>query len=354
MTLLSKRLDVIELADVVALASNPIQGVLALLRWLKQFCPNGSIDYAASVSAVQDIISNNRSLLRKLSHYALSVSLMERALLTAELPLWLVPLLELPEVGVRIASFKRGSNAISLGLGGENEYKQRKQHCLETHAAENNAVIALNNQQKSGEDEPDDIPWNFESNNLNSSFLSYSESSVWKVQQNFYEKRGAGVWERGEVPSQISSNTFVANQYVNIILNFVEKNLSKSMKQPHEGRKETFDSCRDASSNRMSAGTEDQNDNSIDRSDCATKVRVAVVEIGAGHGLLSVFMARKFQEILRPVSASSSSVLQNKRVLINQIMPQLPVNTDIEVTVIATDFHSGVFEELMHLPWIRY
>ena len=355
----SNLLDVIELADIVALASNPIQGVLALLRWQKQYCPHDSTQFTSSTMHIQGMISKNRSLLRKLSHYATSVSLMERTLLLEELPPWLVTLLELPEECTKVAksSYKRDSDAMSLGLDGGNEYKQSmKRHCLESNTPEKCSVVALDDEQnlEKFDRNKNSVVFSPYRRISDSSFLSYSESSVWKTQQNFYEKKGAGVWEHGEVPSQISSNAFVANQYVNIILKFIKKNLSELEKQPSQAGKQTYKSCRDVTSIRNSAGLPDQIESCIVRPDCRGKYRVAVVEIGAGHGLLSFLMARSFQEVLQQVTASSSSVPQDTRSYMNQGMSQLSVDVDIDVTVIATDFHSGVFDELLLLPWIRY
>jgi hypothetical protein len=351
----STQLDVMELADIVALASNPIQGVLALLRWQRQFCPLNSIDFKLSASLIQDKISNNRSLLSKLSHYAMSVSLMERSLLIAELPQWLVPLLELPVEGTyaSVASYKRGSNAIALGIDGDNEFKQSmKRYCLESNVPESSSITVIDNLQQSREDDQNfaDIPSKLSRESCDSSFVSYSDSSVWKMQQSFYEERGAGVWERGEVPSQISSNTFVANAYVKTILEFVDKNLSMWKNQHYQAGKETYE-------NSKSASIAEENECSNRQTDCRSRIRVAVVEIGAGHGLLSLLMARKFQQILQPVTApsssASSSVPRDRQNCMNDVTPQPTAKTEIDVTVIATDFHSGVFEGLVLLPWIR-
>jgi hypothetical protein len=364
----STQLDVIELADIVALASNPIQGILALLRWQRQFCPLDSIDFKISASLIQDKISNNRSLLRKLSHYAMSVSLMERTLLIAELPLWLVPLLELPVEGsyASIASYKRGSDAIALGIDGDNEFKQcMKRYCLESSVPESSSITAIDKLQKSREGDQDfaDIPSKLGRESCDSSFVSYSDSSVWKMQQSFYEERGAGVWERCEVPSQISSNTFVANAYVTTILKFIEKNLSIWKIQQYQAGKETHENSRDVTSDSKSASIAEENECSNHQTDCRSRIRVAVVEIGAGHGLLSLLMARKFQQILQPVTALSSSasssasaslsVPRDRQNCMNEVTPQPIANTEIDVTFIATDFHSGVFEGLVLLPWIR-
>lgn len=359
----STQLDVIELADIVALASNPIQGVLALLRWQRQFGPFNSIDLKLSASLIQDKISNNRSLLRKLCHYAMSVSLMERTLLLAELPLWLVPLLELPVEGsyASIASYKRGCNAIALGIDGDNEFKQSmKKHCLESNVPGSSSITAIDNLQKSIEGDQNfaDIPSKLSRENCDSSFVSYSDSSVWKMQQSFYEERGAGVWERGEVPSQISSNAFVANLYVKTIMSFIQKNFSKSKNQHYQAGKKTYENSRDVTSDSRSASLAKENKSSNQQTDCKNSIRVAVVEIGAGHGLLSLLMARKFQQILQPITAPSSSasasVPRDKRDYMSEGTPQPTANTAIDVSVIATDFHSGVFKDLMLLPWIRY
>jgi hypothetical protein len=293
----------------------------------------------------------------------MSVSFMERTLLIAELPLWLVPLLELPVEGsyAIIASYKRGSNAIALGIDGDNEFKESmKRHCPESNCTENSSVKAANNLQISSEGgrKVADVSSNLSRETCSSSFVSYSDSSVWKMQQSFYEERGAGVWERGEVPSLISSNAFVANAYVNIVMKFIEENFLKSMNQHYKAGKVTNEYNRDVTSTSNSASMAEVNKSSNHGTGCRNRIRVAVVEIGAGHGLLSLLMARKFQQILQPVTAqsssSSSSVPRDKRDCMNEVTPQPTANTEIDVTVIATDFHCGVFEDLMLLPWIRY
>ena len=55
--------------------------------------------------------------------------------------------------------------------------------------------------------------------------------------------------------------------------------------------------------------------------------KVVVVEIGAGHGKLSLHMARAFAQ--HPMA-------------------------DTQIKVICTDFHAALFEEqLLSLPWIQ-
>ena len=199
-------------------------------------------------------------------------------------------------------------------------------------------------------------------------FKRYYESSVWTAQQTFYESRGAGVWERGEVPSLISSNSFVAKMYVQMIMQMAEQHWLHQQ------------SRNNAKAQTNSLVTEDRYSGN---SNSARKLRVAVVEIGAGHGLLSFLMAREFKQQLKrktkiqgSTSNSSPTVDCTKSKTAAAIseedcnMKQLgsnylsmdeidktgrnpTISSRFDVTVIGTDFHSSIFQDLLLLPWIR-
>ena len=119
---------------------------------------------------------------------------------------------------------------------------------------------------------------------VNSSFVPFSESKIWEIQQQYYEESLLEAWNI--VPFQISSNPLVAQQY----MADVEKMLNDLDKSSQRG-----------------------NDTG----------KVIMVEIGAGHGILSYLLAKELQ-------------LRN-----------------IDGMVICTDFHDRLFVKLLELPWIK-
>lgn len=61
--------------------------------------------------------------------------------------------------------------------------------------------------------------------------------------------------------------------------------------------------------------------------------KVAVVEVGAGHGKLSQVLARQFLQDSKYTTASAHT-------------------KQIDITVICTDFHDGAIAGQLKLPWI--
>jgi hypothetical protein len=118
----------------------------------------------------------------------------------------------------------------------------------------------------------------------NTSFVSFHHSTVWSLQQEFYHTTQLDAWDT--VPFQISSNTLVAHQY----MDEVEKIIKRSF--------------------------------SVSRSEGSGE-RVCLVEIGAGHGILSYLLAKELRM------------------------------RELNGVVICTDFHDTVFKKLLQLSWVR-
>ncbi len=125
-------------------------------------------------------------------------------------------------------------------------------------------------------------------------FLPYSQSRCWSIQKEYYKKAELLAWEaNGPVPCGVSSNIFVAKQYLDIITNQAEQAaaIQGCDKEPFI---------------------------------------VTIVEAGAGHGAVSLLLARL-------LSHNNSSNAAN----------------NIQYRVICTDFHAGVFVQLLTLPWVK-
>ena len=371
-----------ELEEILALLSYPIQGVLSILR-----LRNHNNQDTIFEDDKRDNISVQRrqaetSLTRKLALYASTIYHTERKSLLAEFPLLSIVLgkrvtrkrhnIEISQCSATDHKLVRGSflpddyiienlNANGNNCGMPSVGSQVAFQLHDTGVSDVKIVNSLNSVEGQG-----DLACNaigYQSNIIRKIsgnrgnrhiFKPYSKSSVWSTQQQFYKESGAGVWERGEVPSLISSNPFVAEMYVDMIMQMADKHWyhlrEMSIPQSHLllkliEKRETY--CND--------------DNTSLR-----KLRLAVVEVGAGHGLLSFLMARKFQQIMsdtksstidadrvRKVKASSSSVDDNVTAQKTRICNDLRFSEHFDVTVIGTDFHSSVFEELLQCPWIR-
>ena len=54
-----------------------------------------------------------------------------------------------------------------------------------------------------------------------------SESQLWQVQRKWYETHAIKAWQSGQLPHWISSNTFIAAKYANLILSFARDSWSK-------------------------------------------------------------------------------------------------------------------------------
>lgn len=129
-----------------------------------------------------------------------------------------------------------------------------------------------------------------------SSFSTFSTNPAWKIQQQYYSSIKSKAWQ-SDVPSVISNNNFVANMYVKMISNLV---------------------CSAFPSNKRKSDS----------------IRVGVVELAAGLGIISQSIAHHFSR--HPL-----------------VLPSASSTEQVEVTVLCSDFHDGVFLQLMELPWIR-
>lgn len=118
-------------------------------------------------------------------------------------------------------------------------------------------------------------------------FTKLSSAPMWCRQNTYYATNQMAAWAH-VVPFEISSNTFIAHKYCDII---------EATMMRHSGS--SFD---------------------------VPKTSVCVLEIGAGHGILSYLMARELQR--REDAANVSH------------------------QVICSDFHSGTFLQLLRLPWV--
>jgi hypothetical protein len=309
-----------ELAGVLALLSNPVQGVLSLLRWQRQFSRTRNI---SGSSSIQDLFLNDRSIASKIGHFGCTVSDTERFSLISELQDCLrsstQQLFDSLNKNKSIHQIAPLIQKIS-----PNANKKLRDD------VDNICSTQRKSSKRSAEDSVRRNSGGCHSRNPNGtsrlgSFKPYRESALWSTQQHFYATRGAGAWECGEVPSFISSNSFVADMYVKMIVEVILKFYRK----------------------RRSGSVEKRNPD-------GSKLRIAVVEIGSGHGLLSLLLARKFREVMHePLSflADPDCCCGNSK------------NTDehssrdfssyFDVTVIGTDFHSSAFKDLLLLPWTR-
>lgn len=313
-----------ELAKVLALVSNPVQGVLSLLRWQRQ---SSRAQSPSESSSIQDLLLGDKSLRLKIAHFGSAVSGTERTSLISELQFCLGSSLNKNRSIHRRAPLIQ---KISLHSNKKIRYEVddicNKRSKFSKGSAEDSV---RRNSGGCNSRNPNGI-------SRSSSFKPYSESALWSTQQHFYAARGADAWECGEVPSLISSNSFVADMYVKMIVDVMLK----------FDRKRRFDVKKIGNSSYIEAGNRNPED---------SKLRVAVVEVGAGHGLLSLLLARKFREVMH----QSMSYLFDPDCHCGDIenpdedRSSRNFSSFFDVTVIGTDFHSSVFKDLLLLPWTR-
>jgi hypothetical protein len=92
-------------------------------------------------------------------------------------------------------------------------------------------------------------------------FKPFSNSRIWEIQQNFYKSTNLRAWR--DVPYEISNNNLVCNLYMNQITRALE-----SFSRP---------------------------------------VKLCIVEVGAGHGILSLLLAQELSRVLSPSSVNMTS-----------------------------------------------
>lgn len=350
-----------ELDNLLKLFSYPIQGLLAVMRLCNR-------DEYTDTDFLRRL-SGCGSISRKLSMFASAASETERTCILSEFPY--------------LRMHQNSENRLLLQLGKEKGASETTDDGCNHKKAKREEVFTI--------DRVVDAT-NTAASNL--SFISYSESSIWTKQQQFYENRGAKAWDRGEVPHQISSNSFVADMYVTMIIQMADKHVHnqhqermglkmsnhKNINNDNNGSGSSSSSnnrnsdesyCESNNTNNedsdisknlysgTSNSTERTNNNCIEQK----RLRVAVVEVGAGHGLLSLLMARKLKTSLANnkncSTFSCSKIRENDGAKDGSDSnndngsSSYDENNDFDVTVVCTDFHRNIFDDLMILPWVR-
>ena len=320
-----------ELAKVLALVSNPVQGILSLIRWQRQF---GQTQSESESSSIQDLLLNDKSLGSKIGSFGCTVNDTERNSLVSELQDCLGPSVQqLIDSLNKIRSIHQTAPLIQKISSHANK---KLEHEVDDFCDTQRKRSRVSAEDSVGRNSGGCNSRNPSGTSSCGSFKPYSESALWSTQQHFYATSGAGAWERGEVPSLISSNSFVADMYVKMIVEVMLKFDRK--RRVDEKKQEDF--LNSEVRNRKSDGS---------------KLRVAVVEVGAGHGLLSLLLARKFREVMhRPLSyLFDPDCCRGDSKNMEEDISNRDFSSCFDVTVIATDFHSSVFKELLLLPWTR-
>lgn len=157
--------------------------------------------------------------------------------------------------------------------------------------------------------------------------IPFSLSRRWAVQQSFYECKKLDAWKDSLVPSQISSNSFIAQYYLGCIDDFVRRyNVLKSR------------ACRECC-----------RANDCKCSQCSDRIpRVCIVEVGAGHGKLSLIIARLM--MARVINGRRNACSPSKHCYENLAFS--PTNQWTGM-VVSTDFHNSNFNDLVELPWVK-
>ncbi len=96
-------------------------------------------------------------------------------------------------------------------------------------------------------------------------FERLSRNPIWEQQRCFFRARGAEAWSQGLVPHYITSNTFIANTYVGMILGWL-RDAGRALVEPHDGP----DACPD------------------------TSEPLYIIEIGSGSGRFAFHFLRLF------------------------------------------------------------
>lgn len=91
-----------------------------------------------------------------------------------------------------------------------------------------------------------------------------SESSTWRLQREFFDRRGAKAWSENRVPSHVTSNAYIAEAYLQIALRFIQDGVTAPPGSPM----------------------------AID-----PKQPVHILELGAGHGYFGYLFLCKLLEV---------------------------------------------------------
>ena len=145
-------------------------------------------------------------------------------------------------------------------------------------------------------------------------FTPYRNANCWQKQKAYYAQAGLEAWTTANapVPSQVSSNLFVAEQYLGVIVAQLA-HLAANVRRD--------------------------------------KLRVNIVEAASGHGIVSVLLAR-----LLKIKSISQRVLEHIRdEEVKAGTPRACATTPLHISanVIATDFQSETLHNVMNLPWVH-
>ena len=147
--------------------------------------------------------------------------------------------------------------------------------------------------------------------------MRFRNSRAWTRQQSFYKRLGAKAWTKGTVPSQISTNCFVRDYYFDILASYLADDI-KRQAQYSQGK----------------------------------ALNVAVIELAAGHGALSIMMARAHYVRQRDLHDRIYRRLIQEHNL-DDTAEEILLNLDLKICFIATDFHAGVFQSLLVLEYVQ-
>ena len=180
-----------------------------------------------------------------------------------------------------------------------------------------------------------------------------SQSHIWSIQQEYYVNSSQAAWNH-DVPFQISSNRFVCQYYLSAIQAFLQPLLEASPPTPTVP---------------LSPGSK-----------ASGRCRVCLLEVGSGHGRLALLLATELlrrQERGRGGKETETEEEEEKegsgKMVSEPIAPTTGTSNDAssnddhrsssdhedaffaqhEWLVLGTDMHTGAFEELLSLPWVR-
>ena len=151
-------------------------------------------------------------------------------------------------------------------------------------------------------------------------FKPYREARCWNRQKEYYARAGIRAWsaENAPVPSQVSSNLFVAEQYLALVV----------------------------------AQAANLRTNACAAATGAAGITVNIVEVASGHGVLSILIARLLHHRSFKKRVDSYSATSTTPTAAAPAVPAAPTD-DMHARVICTDFHDSVFQELRKLPWVQ-
>jgi tetratricopeptide (TPR) repeat protein len=129
-----------------------------------------------------------------------------------------------------------------------------------------------------------------------------SQSILWKLQRNYFDRQGVEAWRTGTLPHHITSSPFIADAYARVLLGYL----------------------RDCASS-VAVDANDSSTVLLDRSQ-----PVYIVELGSGHGRFGYLFLKKF------LGVYLDSVLR-----------------DVPVKYVMTDFAESNLEHLREHSWLQ-